>query len=75
LREAEDVAVGVLEPGDLGAAGSRPDALGVLSGQAVAFKLYALLFKSGEGFGDVGNLPAENGERMRLDSRRNRTPS
>src|ERR1700682_2958559 len=71
LGEAEDVAIGILEPGDFGAAWGRPDSLCILSGQAVTFKLHASLFESGDSFGDVGNLPAENGERLRLESRRN----
>src|SRR5882762_2907908 len=70
LREAQDVAVGILEPGDFGAARGGPDTFGILCGHAIAFKMYAFAFESGDGFRDIRDLPAENGERLRLEGRR-----
>src|SRR5712671_1190500 len=70
LREAQDVSVGILEPCDFGATWGGPDALGILRRQAIAFKMYAFAFESGHGFGDIRDLPAENGERLRLEGRR-----
>src|SRR4030081_2951030 len=71
LRKAQDVSVGILEPGDFGAARSSPDAFGVLCGQAIAFEMHAFLFESGNGCGDIRDLPPENGERLRLSGRGN----
>src|SRR6267154_690044 len=70
LCEAQDVSVGILEPGDFGAARGGPDALGILRRQAIAFKMYAFAFERGDGFGDIRDLPTENGERLRLERRR-----
>src|SRR6266446_2621501 len=69
LGEAQDVAVGILEPGDFGAARGSPDAFGILCGQAIAFEMHAFLFESGNGCGDIRDLPPENGERLRLEGR------
>src|SRR6266853_1724705 len=70
LCEAQDVAIGILEPCDFGATWGGPDALGILRRQAIAFKMYAFAFESGDGFGDIRDLPAENGERLRLEGGR-----
>jgi hypothetical protein len=65
LRKAQDVAVRILEPGNFGAAWGGPDAFGILCGQAIGFKMHAFLFESGNGCGDIRDLPPENGERLR----------
>src|SRR5712671_4836680 len=70
LRKAQDVAVGIFEPGDFGAARSSPDAFGILCGQAIAFEMHALLFESGNGCGDIRDVAPENGERLRLEGSR-----
>src|SRR5882762_8391488 len=69
FREAQDVAVGILEPSDFGAARGSPDAFGILCGQAIAFEMHAFLFESGNGCSDIRDLPPENGERLRLEGR------
>src|SRR6266849_1507356 len=67
LRKAQDVAVRILEPCDFGAARGGPDTFGILCGQAIVFKTHAFVFESGDGCGDIRNLPAENGEGLRLE--------
>src|SRR5216683_606808 len=70
LRKAQDVAVGILEPGNFGAARGGPDTFGILCGQAIAFKMHAFAAESGDGCGDIRDLPAENGEWLRLEGGR-----
>src|SRR6266699_717812 len=46
LCEAQDVAVGILEPGDFGAARGGPDALGILRRQAIVSKCTPLRLRA-----------------------------
>src|SRR6266404_1538420 len=67
LCEAQDVAVGILEPGDFGAARGGPDTFGILCGHAIAFKTHPFVFENGDGCGDIRDLPAENGKGLWLE--------
>ena len=71
MREAEDVAVGILEPGDFGAARRSPDSLRVLAGKAVTLEGNAFGGELRNSFNDIRNLPAENRKLLRLESGRN----
>lgn len=63
LGEAEDVAVGVVEPGDAGAAGGGPDGEGMSVVHAwIAEELDTGMSERGDGGLDVRDLPAEHGE-------------
>ena len=57
LTQAKNIAVGVFEPGDLGAAGGRPNPALILSGKTVAFKVNSTFREAGDEFLDVRDLP------------------
>src|SRR5580700_1946468 len=70
LGEAEDIAVGVLEPRDLRAARRGPDVEFIL-GIHVPLELYALRGESLHHRGDAGDFPAQHRERLRRQRLRN----
>ena len=61
LADAEDVAVGVFEPGDLAAVGGGPDAEGLVLGEGILFRGDAAVLEPGGGGLNVFNLPSEDG--------------
>jgi hypothetical protein len=66
LADAEDVAVGVFEPGDFAAVGGGPDAEGLVLGEGVLFGGNAAVAEpSGDGL-DVFDLPSEDGALQRV---------
>src|SRR5712692_3077629 len=69
LTDAEDVAVGVFEPGYLAAVGGGPDAEGLVLGEGILFRGDAAVAQpGGDGF-DVFDLPSQNGALQRLEIR------
>src|SRR5271157_69974 len=69
LADGEEIAVGVFEPGDAGAAGGVPDSALILAGQFEVLEADALLRQFRDGFFDVVGLPAKNRERVWLEFR------
>src|SRR5258706_10064518 len=67
LRDRQQVAVGVLEPGHLVARRSGPDAESVLLEEAKALEMHAALIEQRDGRRDIGHVPAEEGERKRFE--------
>ena len=65
LREGEDVAVGIREPGDFSAAWSGPYSIFALFQERIAFELRSLARHLCYGAVDVFDLPAEYGEGCR----------
>src|SRR5204863_8229882 len=62
LRQRDDVAVRVLEPGDLSAVGRRPDAVLVLPVALVRLELDTALDQLPPGRSDIVDVEAEHGE-------------
>src|SRR5580700_8398840 len=74
LADGEDVAIGVLEPGDLRSSGGVPQAVFVLRKAGKAFEMHAAGGELAREPGGVGHLPAEDGERLRLEIADERGP-
>src|SRR4029077_9622527 len=60
LGDAEDVAVGVLEPGDLVTVGRGPDAEVAILNEGIFFADDAALIEPSDDGGDVLDFPAED---------------
>jgi len=69
LADAEDVAVGVFEPGDFAAVGGGPDAEFLVLGKGIFFRGDAAVAKPGGGGFDVLDLPSEDGALERSEIR------
>jgi hypothetical protein len=67
LRDAQNVAGGVFEPGHLGASGCDPHSKVILFEPGIALELDARSVEFLNGGGDIRDLPTQRGIGVRLD--------